>query len=192
MLDRQPVLDSLRPVIEQSRDVHTHVDKIVEVAGWMAYEELPMPEMAVPVRPCERSCCGHGFHHGFHDDRFGIHGFQDACEIRGGLRRRTASLRFRCDGGLPEASHGQRHSNPRRQIPRRPHSAADGKDFRGQYRNAHARREIAELSRGGESARGTLRRLLSQFHQILPSESSTTTARAWSTAGYKNSRASTM
>ena len=39
-----PVLDSLRPVIEHSRDVRTDVDKIVEVAGWMAYEELPMPE----------------------------------------------------------------------------------------------------------------------------------------------------
>ena len=43
-----PVLDSLRPVIEQSRDVHTHADKIAEVAGWMAYEDLPMPELAVP------------------------------------------------------------------------------------------------------------------------------------------------
>ena len=43
-----PVLESLRPVIEHSRDVHTHVDKIVEVAGWMAYEDLPMPELAVP------------------------------------------------------------------------------------------------------------------------------------------------
>jgi hypothetical protein len=44
-----PVLDSLRPVIENSRDVHTHVDKIVEVAGWMAYEELPMPEYHLPT-----------------------------------------------------------------------------------------------------------------------------------------------
>jgi Potential Queuosine, Q, salvage protein family len=43
-----PVLDSLRPVIEQSRDVRTHIDKIVEVAGWMAYEELPLPEFALP------------------------------------------------------------------------------------------------------------------------------------------------
>jgi hypothetical protein len=43
-----PVLDSLRPVIEHSRDVRTHVDKIVEVAGWMAYEELPLPEFALP------------------------------------------------------------------------------------------------------------------------------------------------
>ena len=38
-----PVLESLRPAIEHSRDVFTHVDKIVEVAGWMGYEELPMP-----------------------------------------------------------------------------------------------------------------------------------------------------
>ena len=43
-----PVLDSLRPVIEHSRDVHTHVDKITEVAGWMAYEDLPVPEYALP------------------------------------------------------------------------------------------------------------------------------------------------
>ena len=44
-----PVLESLHPVIENSRDVHTHVDKIVEVAGWMAYEELPMPEYHLPT-----------------------------------------------------------------------------------------------------------------------------------------------
>ena len=43
-----PVLDSLRPVIERSRDVHTHPTKIKEVAGWMAYEELPMPEYEIP------------------------------------------------------------------------------------------------------------------------------------------------
>jgi len=43
-----PVLDSLRYAIESSRDVHTHYDKIVEVASWMAYEELPMPEFALP------------------------------------------------------------------------------------------------------------------------------------------------
>jgi hypothetical protein len=43
-----PVLDSLRPVIEHSRDVQTHVDKITEVAGWMAYEDLPVPEYALP------------------------------------------------------------------------------------------------------------------------------------------------
>jgi hypothetical protein len=44
-----PVLDSLRPVIEHSRDVRTDVDKIVEVAGWMAYEELPLPDYAEPL-----------------------------------------------------------------------------------------------------------------------------------------------
>jgi len=43
-----PVTESLRPVIENSRDVHTHYEKIVEVAGWMAYEDLPMPNLAVP------------------------------------------------------------------------------------------------------------------------------------------------
>lgn len=43
-----PVTESLRPVIEHSRDVHTHYDKIVEIAKWMAYEELPMPNLAVP------------------------------------------------------------------------------------------------------------------------------------------------
>jgi hypothetical protein len=44
-----PVLDSLPPVIEHSRDVHTNVDKIVEVAKWMAYEELSMPEYLLPL-----------------------------------------------------------------------------------------------------------------------------------------------
>jgi hypothetical protein len=43
-----PVTESLPPVIENSRDVRTHYDKIVEIAGWMAYEELPMPNLAIP------------------------------------------------------------------------------------------------------------------------------------------------
>jgi hypothetical protein len=43
-----PVLESLRPVIEHSRDVRTNLEKIVEVAGWMAYEELPLPDFALP------------------------------------------------------------------------------------------------------------------------------------------------
>lgn len=47
-LEGSPVLDSLHPVIERSRDVHTHIDKIVQVAGWMAYEELPMPDYQMP------------------------------------------------------------------------------------------------------------------------------------------------
>ncbi len=47
-LTGSPVLDSLHPVIEHSRDVRTHVDKVAEVAGWMAYEELPMPDYQMP------------------------------------------------------------------------------------------------------------------------------------------------
>jgi hypothetical protein len=47
-LTGSPVLDSLPPVIEHSRDVHTNVDKIREVAAWMAYEELPMPDYQLP------------------------------------------------------------------------------------------------------------------------------------------------
>lgn len=43
-----PVLESVLPVIEQSRHVQTDVDKIIEVAGWMALEELPVPGFAFP------------------------------------------------------------------------------------------------------------------------------------------------
>jgi hypothetical protein len=48
-LQGSPVLDSLHPVIEHSRDVFTHVDKILEVASWMAYEDLPFPEFTLPL-----------------------------------------------------------------------------------------------------------------------------------------------
>src|ERR1700730_7525693 len=47
-LSGSPVLDSLRPVIENSRDVRTNIGKIIEVAGWLGYEELPLPEFALP------------------------------------------------------------------------------------------------------------------------------------------------
>jgi Potential Queuosine, Q, salvage protein family len=47
-LTGSPVLDSLRYAIESSRDVRTNYDKIVEVASWMAYEELPMTEFVLP------------------------------------------------------------------------------------------------------------------------------------------------
>jgi hypothetical protein len=49
LLTGSPVLDSLRPVIEKSRDVRTNIDKIVEVAGWMGYEELPLPAFTLPL-----------------------------------------------------------------------------------------------------------------------------------------------
>src|SRR6267143_2561473 len=48
-LQGSPVLDSLHPVIEHSRDVRAQADRIAEVAGWMAYEELPMPDYALPL-----------------------------------------------------------------------------------------------------------------------------------------------
>ena len=44
-----PVLESIGPVIEHSQDVQTHLDRIRQVAGWMAYEELPMPDYALPL-----------------------------------------------------------------------------------------------------------------------------------------------
>ncbi len=47
-LTGSPVLDSVRYAVESSRDVHTHYEKIVEVASWMAYEQLPMPEFVLP------------------------------------------------------------------------------------------------------------------------------------------------
>src|ERR1700730_971928 len=43
-----PVLESLHYAIESSRDVQTHYKKIVEVASWMAYKTLPMPDFALP------------------------------------------------------------------------------------------------------------------------------------------------
>jgi hypothetical protein len=43
-----PVLDSVRYAVESSRDVRTSYDKILEVASWMAYEELPLPKFALP------------------------------------------------------------------------------------------------------------------------------------------------
>jgi hypothetical protein len=44
-----PVLESLRPAIEHSRFVRTDVQKIVEHASWMAYEELPFPDFVLPL-----------------------------------------------------------------------------------------------------------------------------------------------
>jgi hypothetical protein len=46
-----PVLDSLRPVIEGSRHVRTDVQRIGEVARWMAYEELPFPRFSLEFDP---------------------------------------------------------------------------------------------------------------------------------------------
>jgi Potential Queuosine, Q, salvage protein family len=49
-----PVLDSIGVVIERSQDVRTHPDKVREVANWMAYEELPMPDYTLPLSASEK------------------------------------------------------------------------------------------------------------------------------------------
>jgi hypothetical protein len=41
-------MESIKVVVERSRDVQTHIDKVREVAKWMAYEDLPMPDYALP------------------------------------------------------------------------------------------------------------------------------------------------
>ncbi|MDX6486578.1 MAG: hypothetical protein QOF43_1731 [Gaiellaceae bacterium] len=43
-----PVLESVLPVIEASRDVETDLVRLADVAGWLAYEELPQPATFMP------------------------------------------------------------------------------------------------------------------------------------------------
>lgn len=47
--ESNPVLETIALVIERSRDVRIRMDRIREVATWMAYEELPMPDYALPL-----------------------------------------------------------------------------------------------------------------------------------------------
>jgi hypothetical protein len=44
----QPVLESVLPVIEGSRDVSTDRERLADVASWLAYEELPRPSYFLP------------------------------------------------------------------------------------------------------------------------------------------------
>jgi Potential Queuosine, Q, salvage protein family len=44
-----PVLDSVLPVVEGSRDVETDPERLAGVASWLAYEELPLPSSFLPV-----------------------------------------------------------------------------------------------------------------------------------------------
>ena len=43
-----PVLDSVRPVVEGSRDVSTDLDRLADVVSWLADEELPAPPTFFP------------------------------------------------------------------------------------------------------------------------------------------------
>ena len=46
-----PVLTSVLPVIETSEHIRTDEARLADVAGWLAYEELPMPQFLLPFRP---------------------------------------------------------------------------------------------------------------------------------------------
>jgi hypothetical protein len=48
LFDRNPVVQSLLPVIQASRHVRTHRDVIEHVASWMAYEEFSLPGELFP------------------------------------------------------------------------------------------------------------------------------------------------
>jgi hypothetical protein len=43
-----PVLESLPPALERSQDVQTDAAKVAEHSRWLACEELPLPEFALP------------------------------------------------------------------------------------------------------------------------------------------------
>lgn len=43
-----PVLGSVLPVIAGSRSVQTDLERLVDCAGWLAYEELPAPQYFLP------------------------------------------------------------------------------------------------------------------------------------------------
>lgn len=46
-----PILASLAPVVANCRHVALNLEKVEEVAGWMAYEELPWPDFRTPMLP---------------------------------------------------------------------------------------------------------------------------------------------
>ena len=134
-----PVLDSLRPVIEHSRDVQTHVDKITEVAGWMAYEDLPVPEYALPFGigahdvnvaidfimtsdTIDTAFTDFSTHVKFQTDYAGQHWSDSDAEF--------ACLKRAMDNGIPVLDGKWMASVTRAELE---------EHFRGQYRNADAR-----------------------------------------------------
>jgi hypothetical protein len=50
-LSPHPVLSTLAPVLSGARQVRLHPDKVREVASWMAYEGLPLPDFGSPLLP---------------------------------------------------------------------------------------------------------------------------------------------
>ena len=142
-----PVLDSIRPVIERSVDVHTHVDKIIAVAGWMAYEELPIPDYALPF----------GIGADNYDETIDF--ILTAACIDTAFTDFSSHVKFQVEyAGRNWSDSDALFACMKRAIERgfafstdhflRRDTCADGKDFHGQYRIAHARREDGNLTSG--------------------------------------------
>jgi hypothetical protein len=51
MQSSHPILSTIQPVVEASRHVNVHADRIEAVAEWMAYESLPWPDFRFPIIP---------------------------------------------------------------------------------------------------------------------------------------------
>jgi hypothetical protein len=152
------VLDSIHPVIERSRDVQTDVNKIAEVASWMAYEELPIPDYALPF----------GIGTGDVDETIGFifstacidTAFTDFCNVKfqadyAGRNWSDSETLFACmkraiDQGVPILDGAFLEKITR----------ADGNPVRRQYRAAHAGREDANLAPGWSGAGSEVRRPL--------------------------------
>ena len=49
-----PVLDSIAPVVASARHVTLDEERLADVAGWLAFEELPVPGAFLPFRPSAR------------------------------------------------------------------------------------------------------------------------------------------
>ena len=47
------VLDSVAPLVSAARDVSIDESRLADVASWLAYEELPVPPVFLPVRVSE-------------------------------------------------------------------------------------------------------------------------------------------
>lgn len=50
LYETHPVLDAVRPLVESACDVHIDEARLRDVASWLAYEELPVPPVFLPVR----------------------------------------------------------------------------------------------------------------------------------------------
>ena len=164
-----PVLDSLHPVIEHSRDVRTNVDKIVEVAGWMAYEELPMPDYQMPFGVGEGSAddvidfiltadsvdtafTDFSTHVKFQVDYAGRH-WSDSDGL-------FACMKRAMDKGIPilDGKFLARVTRPEMET-----------YFRRQHRTAHAGRKNGNLASGGRGTGGKVRWPLPQFCKVVSS-----------------------